>query len=224
MPQTSDTDPTSLPIPSLADFARVAMPAEVTEALGPPELTSLEDETLFDRLIGHFAATIRPSDFVEWLWVRDLADLSFELARYQRATRTLITLRRDRAIRTTLETKPMTTREQIRSVLTTKNDENLAVANILSHWRRENLSLPETTHDPRYADVKSHLENLGLGIMDLDGLATISSMEEIQALHRLIGNVRSRRDQIIREIDRRRSTKASQPRSDKQAKEMAEIA
>ncbi len=124
MPQTSDTDATSLPIPSLAAFARITMPAEVTEALGPPELTSLEDET----------------------------------------------------------------------------------------------------HNPRYEDVKSHLENLGLGIKDLDGLATISSMEEIQALHRLIGNVRSRRDQIIREIDRRRSTKASQPRSDKQAKEMAEIA
>ncbi len=223
MPSTSMTDPAN-PLPSPAEVGSLVMPPEVAEALGPPELTNIEDEALFDRLVGHFATTIRPSDFVEWMWVRDLVDLSFELARYQRASKSLISMRRDKAIRMALDIKPMTTNEQIRSVLATRNDENQAVAHILRHWRRENRGLPNAALDPKYDDFKSHLENLGLSANDLDGLALISSLEEIQALHRLIGNVRSRRDQIIREIDWRRGRKIVIPRSESITEETTEFA
>ena len=44
------------------------------------------------------ASNTRPKDFIEWLWVRDVADLTWEIIRWRRLKAALMNAGRQRAI------------------------------------------------------------------------------------------------------------------------------
>jgi hypothetical protein len=58
---------------------------EIQELLGPPPLLPNEDTKLYYALLGSLAQTIRPTDVIAWLLIRDLADHRIEIARYRRS-------------------------------------------------------------------------------------------------------------------------------------------
>jgi hypothetical protein len=66
------------------------IPPEIQELLGPPPLLPNEDTKLYYALLGSLAQTIRPTDVIAWLLIRDLADHRIEIARYRRFKAALI--------------------------------------------------------------------------------------------------------------------------------------
>ena len=52
----------------------LVIPPEFREPLGPPPVLNTEDAKRYWALFGQFAELIRPSDFLEWMWVGDMTD------------------------------------------------------------------------------------------------------------------------------------------------------
>jgi hypothetical protein len=59
------------------------VPAEIRDMLGKPPLLATEDPNQYDALLTELAREVRPSDFTEWLWVKDIADLTWDIIRYR---------------------------------------------------------------------------------------------------------------------------------------------
>ena len=60
------------------------VPVEIRDVLGEPPLLATEDPNQYDALLTGLARDVRPSDFIEWLWVKDIADLTWDIIRYRR--------------------------------------------------------------------------------------------------------------------------------------------
>jgi len=62
-----------------------------TVALGPPPLIAGEDGAAYDLLHGSVTAAVKPKDFLEEIWVRDIVDLSRDVLRLRRLKAQLLT-------------------------------------------------------------------------------------------------------------------------------------
>lgn len=61
------------------------IPAEIAEIFGNPPVLSVEDRQAYDRLIAQLALEWKPRNITEWMFVRDIADISWEIFRHRRA-------------------------------------------------------------------------------------------------------------------------------------------
>ena len=59
-------------------------PDEVQALFGEPPLLRGEDVGLYNELMGQFAKLVEPKDMIEWWWVKDLTDHSWEIRRLRR--------------------------------------------------------------------------------------------------------------------------------------------
>ena len=56
----------------------------VRTLLGPPPLLTTENPHQYWELFEQFADAIEPKNVIEWLWLKDIVDLSWEIARLRR--------------------------------------------------------------------------------------------------------------------------------------------
>src|SRR5262245_43720448 len=60
------------------------VPADIEALFGDPPLLSTEDPARYRDMLDRFAESIAPKNIIEWLWVKDVADLSWEIPRLRR--------------------------------------------------------------------------------------------------------------------------------------------
>jgi hypothetical protein len=91
------------------------VPSDIRELLGPPPITHLEDGEAYERILASMAEAIAPKDFVEWIWVKDIVDLTWDAARARRARAVRLALARRQAIENILEADwaPLTWRDSL---------------------------------------------------------------------------------------------------------------
>jgi hypothetical protein len=65
-------------------FISPHVPAHIVELLGTPPLLKGEDPKQYQALFAELARTVKPADIIEWLWVRDILDLTWDIIRYRR--------------------------------------------------------------------------------------------------------------------------------------------
>jgi hypothetical protein len=81
----------------MADRSKLAVQNKPTEFLkksllfGPSPLTEGEDARQYNELQAHFSATIKPKDFLEEMWTRDVVDLTWDILRMRRIKAGLLT-------------------------------------------------------------------------------------------------------------------------------------
>ena len=61
-----------------------SVPPDIQALFGDPPLLSTEDPNLYWDMLDRFAESIAPRNIIEWLWVKDVADLSWEIPRLRR--------------------------------------------------------------------------------------------------------------------------------------------
>ena len=65
-----------------------ASPASVTvtrfDPFGPPSLFEREDAAAYDELLERVSHAVKPKDFIEEIWVRDIVDLAWDAYRLRR--------------------------------------------------------------------------------------------------------------------------------------------
>jgi hypothetical protein len=65
-------------------FTSPDVPAHVVELLGPASLIKGENPNQYGALLSEVARTVKPADIMEWLWVKDIVDLTWDILRYRR--------------------------------------------------------------------------------------------------------------------------------------------
>jgi hypothetical protein len=81
----------------MADRSKLAVQNKPTEfpkkslLFGPSPLTEGEDPRQYDEIQTRFSAAIKPKDFVEEMWTRDVVDLTWDILRMRRIKAGLLT-------------------------------------------------------------------------------------------------------------------------------------
>jgi hypothetical protein len=71
------------------------VPAEVQALFGDPPLLRGEDDGLYYTLMGQFTKLVEPRDMIEWWWVKDMTDHTWEIRRLRRFKVLFVELQRD---------------------------------------------------------------------------------------------------------------------------------
>jgi hypothetical protein len=61
-----------------------SVPEEIKQLWGSPPILPSEDRENYYRLAAHLAGTVKPRDIIEWLWVKDILDLTWDIQRLRR--------------------------------------------------------------------------------------------------------------------------------------------
>src|ERR1700674_3187448 len=79
-------------------LAGIDVPPELRGIFAQTPLLSHEDPQTYCDLFRQLAHKVRPSDVVEWLWLKDVADLTWQKLRYRRLSDALLNLGRKQAL------------------------------------------------------------------------------------------------------------------------------
>jgi hypothetical protein len=71
------------------------IPPDVQALFGDPPLLRGEDDGLYHTLMERFAKLIEPKDMIEWWWVKDMTDHSWEIRRLRRFKVLFLEIQRD---------------------------------------------------------------------------------------------------------------------------------
>lgn len=151
------------------------VPPEIEALFGDPPLLSTEDPKLYWDMLDRFGEFVRPTNIIEWLWTKDIADLSWEINR----------LRHFRAI--IVENKRKQENAKIEYARQHADDRNVYNTYQCS---REQIEARATA--PRL-DTEADSANMFH--------ALLGSYETID---KLLMSAEMRRDRILRELDFRR--------------------
>jgi hypothetical protein len=172
-----------------------SVPPEIRELLGPAPLLRADNAERYERILAQLAAAVRPVDFVEWVWVKDLVDLGWEAARARVAKTARIAMERRRAMEALWRAQDPS---ELDAYPDLKADSDAQLERIFAgEWPDELAYF--------YFVIK---ERFGLEPAAVDDVAYALALADIEKLQRLIDNAGARRDAILREIDRRRESLA----------------
>jgi hypothetical protein len=153
-----------------------SVPPDIEALFGDPPLLSTEDPTLYRDMLDRFAQSVAPRNIIEWLWVKDIVDLSWEIAR----------LRRYRA-------------QQIESERESKNAgieyvrEHADDPDVYSEYDLTPAEIEERRNAPRL-DTEA----------DSAALLILEHLDTYETIDKLLMSAELRRDRILRELDFRR--------------------
>lgn len=154
------------------------------DAFGPPPLLEGEKAADYDILLRRIFAAVDPQDFAERIWVRDIADLSWETLRLRRFKIFLIESAEELSLNKVLAPLEPQPRDRYRLV----ND--------------------YVAQDPDSIKVvEDMLETLKRGKLYVHALSYASYQNRLAEIERLLAQMEGRRNMAFREIDRRRETK-----------------
>jgi hypothetical protein len=104
-------------------IAVMAIPADIRDIWGDSPLLRNEDPEIYEKLAGQISQAVGPIDVIEWLWVKDVLDLSWEIRRLRRFKTMLIELER-------------ATKEENRAYFETEPGETGLFLRNLDHWEK----------------------------------------------------------------------------------------
>jgi hypothetical protein len=153
--------------------------------LGAPPLLPGENAAQYHDLVARLSAEINPAGPIEEIFVRDLADLTWDVLRLRQMKMYLVAANRHKGV------------ERILS--------------IAMHWHdRERLLKNWCVRDPQaIKSVNTYLASTGL-TMDAAMAETLSvKLDDIERIERLIMAAEARRNATLREMERHRSALAA---------------
>jgi hypothetical protein len=149
---------------------------------GPPPLLEGEDSAAYDELLARISGTIKPADVLEEMWVRDVVDLSWENFRLRRLKTNLLNANAHRGLKTVLEsiTSP-----------------GLAIL-LPGKWAARDRDAIEQI------DELLASSDLTMDAVMAETLAYI--IDDFERIDRMIMHTEARRNAILREVDRYRTS------------------
>ena len=188
---TSAQSPTSATaaIYNDAETSRFMMPPEIEYLLGPPDVTTTEIEEIYREIEAKYATLIQPTNLVEWQWVRELADLTWEETRLREAQTARLKLSQRAAAEAIFNS--VKGPKHLRSDWGDSSDKMAVLA-----MERDPAAIKELTRCRA---------KIGLDEGGIDSVAYLIELETMESLQVLLGRIRSRRTALIGDIGKRRS-------------------
>ena len=167
---------------------------------GPPPLLQGEDTAVYNEFLIRISGAVKPADILEEIWVRDVVDLVWEAFRLRRLKANLMTA---------------VAHQGLSKILETLIDDWSDATDLAQAWaRRERGAIKQDDEI---------LASAGL-TMDAVMAQTLSlKLDDIDRIDRMIATAEGRRNAILREVDRHRTTWGQNVRRAVQQIEAAEI-
>ena len=150
---------------------------------GPPPLLEGEDSTAYDDLLARTSTTVKPTNIIEDIWVREIVDLTWEALRLRRLKTALLTASAHIGLEVVL--KPLV-------------DEGLV--ELVEAWARGE---PQAIQR-----VKNILNSADLTMDAVIAQTVFEHIEQLERMERMLATVEARRNATLREIERNRATRA----------------
>jgi hypothetical protein len=160
------------------------VPAEIADIFGHPPVLSTENRQAYDALTTQLALEWKPRDTIEWMFVRDLADISWEILRHRRAIANVFAI----SFKTALRAVPTDVLPEFDCYHTAKE---LAQAWFKGPQEQEK--------------VKSELAKYGLTAEAIVAQIYVLRRDELDGLHRWLAVAEARRLAIIRNCNEYRA-------------------
>jgi len=165
--------------------------ASVRALLGPSWIIEGEDPERYEKVLAEVGCAAQPIDFIDWLLVKDIVDLTWEIQRTH--------LQRERLMRTERLSSLQTI---IFSILNSEYDpyaaqKDATAALIVEKWDRGDVK--------GIKRVEELLTQAGLSMADVDLQSLSTQSTEFDRLDERDERLAGRRDEILRQIERRRS-------------------
>jgi len=194
----------SMPVPgqqTLTDSPPVepveAAPAPTDLQLLPKELGGLfakrplvlgEAAPDYDELLSRIMTAVKPTDTIETLWAKDVADLMWEAQRYRRIKAGLLMQAGRQALTDHLA--------QVKDAGKIEGERQLTVSKLVAAYVEGNSTA--------VAEVSRILHSRGFDIDMLMAQALTQRLADVERVDRLIASADARRNRALSEIDRRR--------------------
>jgi hypothetical protein len=166
------------------------LPPAIAPLFSNPPVLKTEDPKAYRELLNEVAATMRPTDLVEFLWLRDFTDLTWEILRYRRLQKAI------------LETGELAgLRNRFRDLI---HDGHLSQDQLDRNAAA--LAVSWCNPDSRAALEKARPNQIKDEYIAAE--AFVHRIKELESIDKLLSAAESRRNKVLREIDYRRVTRA----------------
>ena len=165
--------------------------ASVRPLLGRSWIVEGEDPERYEKVLAEVGAAAQPIDFLDWLLVKDIVDLTWEIQRARLQRERLMWAERLSSLKTIIS-----------SILYPDYNPYLAkedptVSRIVAKWAQDDLK--------GIKRVDELLAQAGLSMADVDLRSLSAKSVEFDRLDERDERLAGRRDEILRQIERRRS-------------------
>jgi len=171
--------------------SRLKPPAELLGLWENAPLLATEDLEHYQQLLDVLAREVVPSDLIEWLWIKDIADLTWEVIR----------LRRFKAIYLN---------NCFLSELDNQIENAIGYEKAVPIWKQSRKLANKWLADPTASDVKRKLDRLlercGLDVDRIFAATSISALRSLEPLERVLASAELRRNNALHQIEYRRHT------------------
>lgn len=172
----------------MAVEAKYNVPKDIKSIFGKPPLVRGEESHLYDRVLEAVATAMEPLDIIDWFYVKDVADLDWEILRYRRFTGRMIDNNQKGAFRT------VTRRFQ---------DEKSDATSLIA--RSNELAQQFVSDDAAIRnEVAQEIAKLGFDEHSVMAEAFEQKIEKLGIAHQMLARAESRREKILMEYSRRR--------------------
>jgi hypothetical protein len=162
---------------------------DVRELLGPAWIIEGEDPERYEQLLARVADAVGPADFIDWLLVKDVVAHTWEIQRSRQHRETVIRMGRLKALHQILD--QATGEEEFISFGGNGNTAKLAIG-----WLNGDSEAAKR--------VAETLRASGFSLTDIAAHAITVMAVELERIDLQVERHESRRDSLLRQIERRR--------------------
>ena len=175
------------------------VPVEIRDVLGEPPLLATEDSNQYDALLAVLARDVRPSDFIEWLWVKDIADLTWDIILYRCIKASYV----DGRFRFALVQQLNLALERDKRAAHPDRRLSFELVRILDEANKlaNDFIANANTKEKRDKWLKAH----GVNAESITATSFDAAVDKLEVIERLLASVEHRRDNALQEIERRRN-------------------
>jgi hypothetical protein len=168
-----------------------SLPPRIQAMFGKPPVLSTENLGVYEFILLDIAKEIRPRTTFEWFWVKDLADIIWEIRRYRSAIASIMDVVSKPALKSILESTEVPSYAP--GIVSLEKSE-------ADFWKKESFADKWYGSPDERAEVSAKLAKYELDADAVAGEAFVIRQNPIHTLQILIERVELRRDRILREI------------------------
>jgi hypothetical protein len=160
------------------------IPSDIADLFGSPPILKTEDDEIYWKCMEQFIKCVKPQDVIEWLWVKNIVDLSWEILRFMRLKIDLVEIDRE--------------------------NQNARIEWEREHADEPYLDLLSNTlfsgarTSPTPAEIEARKNKPFLDTEADSAALLFRHIEEYELIEKLLTSAELRRDRILREIELRR--------------------
>jgi hypothetical protein len=185
--------PTVATVPNSRDSGQVFLPTQYADLFGNPPTLPHEDNGAYYRLVEELTKATTPADLIDWMWIRQIADLTWDILRMQRTKTGVIQNSLHESLARMLDQR-----------MDFRFDDHPADRSTVPGRRKaSNYYLCPLVRE----EVESLFACEQVGKDVVYAVAFADQIGTLEKIERLIAAAEARRDNALREIEERRAAK-----------------